>query len=92
MPDYKSDPDGSEETDEKAECKMTGGTGVVGDDFIKARDAFCKDPSKKYDKDLLEFALERSDGDCSKDDCVKSLNQFWNACKSPERVLDASMC
>lgn len=67
---------------EKPKCVATSNTGIIGDDFTKARDAFCKDPSKKYDKGYFELSLDKSDGDCPKDDCKDTLNSIWNTCKS----------
>ncbi|KAJ6135750.1 hypothetical protein N7512_000910 [Penicillium capsulatum] len=66
--------------EEKPKCVTTSNTGIVDDDFIKARDEFCKDPSKKYDKDHFELAFKKSSGDCPKDDCKNTLNSIWNTC------------
>ena len=70
------------------ECLATSNKGINKDDYIKARDKWCKGNSKSFDqkyeyKQTLSFDFTKKDGNCpsAEDDCVRSLNAAWNKCK-----------
>ncbi|KAL2010990.1 hypothetical protein VTN00DRAFT_3708 [Thermoascus crustaceus] len=67
-------------------CVADSNQGISKEDFIEARDAWCSDTLKGLDQSkdyakYFQFGLNKKNGgQCSKDDCIKTINSLWNTC------------